>query len=686
MHVQTVAHLPFLLPAIASVSATWAAAPAARTWPAETWEEAMPAAVGLDGGRLEKARRYALTGGGSGIITRGGKSVLMWGDQSTLYDLKSTTKSIGVTALGLAIADGKLALTDRAVDRHPAFGIPPEANGNRGWLEATTLQHLATQTAGFEKTGGYGKLLFEPGTKWLYSDGGPNWLAECVTLAYGQDLQELIFERVFTPLGIRRQDLRWRKNAYRPHTLGTLARREFGSGIHANVNAMARIGLLYLRGGTWREQQLVPTDFIDTARRPLSSVANLPALDADKHGNASAHYGLLWWNNADGTLSGVPRDAYWSWGLHESLILVIPSLDIVAVRAGRSWQRDWDDHYDVLAPFFGPIAASVRTAAPRSAAPYPPSRAIVGVSWAPRNEIVRKAKGSDNWPLTWGDDDALYTAYGDGWGFEPKTPEKLSLGLARVTGNPPGFDGANVRSPSAEQTGDGRKGGKASGILMVEGVLYLWVRNTANSRLAWSQDRGKTWEWADWRFTESFGCPTFLNVGPDYRGARDGFVYVYSFDSDSAYAPSDHMVLARIPTSRVRDRSAYEFFAGLGAEGEPRWSPVLADRAPVFTHPGRCYRSAITYSVGLKRYLWCQIIPGKDTRFQGGFGIYDAPEPWGPWTTVFLTQQWDVGPGETCSLPTKWMSPDGRTAHLVFSGDDHFSVREVRFITPASPK
>ena len=29
-----------------------------------------------------------------------------------------------------------------------------------------------------------------------------------------------------------------------------------------------------------------------------------------------------------------------------------------------------------------------------------------------------------------------------------------------------------------------------------------------------------------------------------------------------------------------------------------------------------------------------------DTRFQGGFGIYDAPEPWGPWTTVawvFLT-------------------------------------------------
>jgi hypothetical protein len=64
-------------------------------------------------------------------------------------------------------------------------------------------------------------------------------------------------------------------------------------------------------------------------------------------------------------------------------------------------------------------------------------------------------------------------------------------------------------------------------------------------------------------------------------------------------------------------------------------------------------------------------------RFQGGFGIYDAPEPWGPWTTAFYTENWDVGPGESSSLPTKWMSADGKTVHLVFSGDDHFSVRQA---------
>lgn len=54
--------------------------------------------------------------------------------------------------------------------------------------------------------------------------------------------------------------------------------------------------------------------------------------------------------------------------------------------------------------------------------------------------------------------------------------------------------------------------------------------------------------------------------------------------------------------------------------------------------------------------------------------------PWGPWTTAFYTERWDVGPGETSSFPVKWMSPDGTDVHLVFSGDDAFSVRKATII------
>jgi len=323
-----------------------------------------PAEAGLDEARLLQARDYALTGGGSGYIVRGGKLVLSWGDPETLYDLKSSSKSIGVTALGIALLDGKVKLDDKARLHHPTFGVPPESNLQTGWLDKITLRQLANQSAGFEKPGGYTKLLFEPGTRWHYSDGGPNWLAECLTLVYRRDLNDVLFERVFAPLGITTNDIQWRNNAYRPDLLNGLKRREFGSGFSANVDAMARLGYLYLRQGKWQDRQIISAEFVHLASRPAKEISGLPELDLTQ-GNASDHYSLLWWNNGDGTIPGVPRDAFWSWGLYDSLIVVIPSLDLVSARAGQSWQRTTDAHYDVLKPFLEPIAASASGNGPR---------------------------------------------------------------------------------------------------------------------------------------------------------------------------------------------------------------------------------------------------------------------------------------------------------------------------------
>ena len=668
------------------------------------WPTATPSEAGMDEAKLAQARDYALTGDGSGCIIRHGKQVFAWGDAKQLYDLKSSSKSFGVTVLGLALMDGKVKLDDPAKKFCPTLGVPPDENAQTGWLDKITLRMLATQTAGFEKPGGFGNLLFEPGTKWHYSDGGPNWLADCLTLVYRRDLCELMFERVFGPIGIGRDDLRWRNNSYRPRLLDGIPRREFGSGVSANVEAMARFGYLYLREGRWKDREILPRSFVELARRTAPDIARLPVLESVERpghfgGVASAHYGLLWWNNNDGTLADVPRDAFWTWGLYDSLIVVIPSLDVVVARAGKSLPREKDaGHYDVLKPFLGPIVASVKdrpecgrglsaptadaTSPNRSrGAEAPPtfqkSPVIREIIWAPRETIIRRAKGSDNWPMTWADDDVLYTAYGDGNGFESFTPEKRSLGLAKITGEPAGFTGVNLRSPSIEQKGDGKRGVKASGLLCVDGVLYLLARNAGNSQLVWSADHGATWTWSDWKCTESFGCPTFLNFGRNYAGARDGFVYIYSHDSDSAYERADRMVLARVPKDRLRDEDAYEFFVRLDAAGQPIWTKDIAQRGGVLTNPGRCYRSGVTYNAALRRYLWCVTMPVEDKRLAGGLAVYDAPEPWGPWTIAFGTDAWDVAPGESASFPTKWMSADGREMTLVFSGNDSFCVRKA---------
>ena len=319
--------------------------------------------------------------------------------------------------------------------------------------------------------------------------------------------------------------------------------------------------------------------------------------------------------------------------------------------------------------------------------PYPPSPVIASIQWASLETVVRRAKGSDNFPLTWSDDDGLYTTYGDGFGFEPFVPTKLSLGLARITGPPEDFHGVNLRCDSIEQYGEGRKGRKGWGLLSIKGVLYLWLGHAdcsgGQAQLAWSGDHGATWKYADWRFAE-LGLVGFINFGRDYAGARDEFVYAYSHDGPRADRPADRFVLMRVPQERISDRTAWEFFVQRNRQGQPVWSSDVKQRGAVFEHTDACLRSAITYNAGISRYLWWQAIPQPrghkdrgDTRFDGGFGIYDAPEPWGPWTTAFFTTQWDTGPGEHGDFPSKWISEDGRTLHLVFSGDDHFCVRKA---------
>ena len=112
-----------------------------------------------------------------------------------------------------------------------------------------------------------------------------------------------------------------------------------------------------------------------------------------------------------------------------------------------------------------------------------------------------------------------------------------------------------------------------------------------------------------------------------------------------------------------------------GSSNSPTWSRDIDLRGAILERPGKCYRCGVTYNAPLNTYLLA-MTPGGDTREAGGLAVYAASHPWGPWRTIFETDDWDIGPGESASFPSKWMSADGRTVHLVFSGNDCFSVRK----------
>lgn len=684
-------------------------------WGAEfAWHLATPESQGMSSVKLQQLKTDLIKRNTKGfLVIRNDTIVCEWYAEKLERITKQSTASmakalVGGVSVALAIGDGLVDLNDPVVQYVPQWKADPLKS-------KITLRHLGSHTSGVQDAkirdeagasnqkdfpGWEGEfwrwssrknpinrdaftlardaapVLFEPGSDFHYSNPGIAMLSYAVTASLRgskhPDVRSLLRERVMQPIGV--PDEEW-SCGYNTTELvdGLPIVANWGGGSYS-ANATARIARLMLHKGSWEGRQLIAPDGVEAT----VSDAGTPM-----------HGGIGWWTNSEGHLGKAPEDAFCGLGAGDRVVLVVPSLNLIMVRNGGSLDPTlgFDAGSATLRQvLFNPLMDSILDApevTQKPPIPYPASLLIKEMTWAPADAITRKAQGSDNWPMTWADDDALYTAYGDGWGFDPIVEKKLSLGLGKVTGGPgpASFRAANIRSETGEKMGQGSDGAKASGILMVNSVLYLWVRNTGNSQLAWSSDHGETWTWSDWKFTTSFGAPTFLNYGKNYAGARDKYVYVYSQNEDSAYGRSDSMVMARVPGHKITERSAYEFFSNLDFKGNPVWTTAIEQRGPVFINFANCYRSGITYNAGIQRYLWCQILPDSShrggPRFQGGFGVYEAPEPWGPWRTIFFTTDWDVGPGETSSFPTKWMSEDGRAVHLVFSGDDFFSVRKA---------
>ena len=118
--------------------------------------------------------------------------------------------------------------------------------------------------------------------------------------------------------------------------------------------------------------------------------------------------------------------------------------------------------------------------------PYPRSELMAGFSVDP--ERVSIGVG-DNWPITWGDDNRQYAFVVDGTGFGAHgahiRANRVSSSPVTIRGTPPNISGKDVPSVNgtfqrAKVNGvavGGPTSSKVCGLLMIEGVLYAWVRN-----------------------------------------------------------------------------------------------------------------------------------------------------------------------------------------------------------------
>jgi len=258
------------------------------------------------------------------------------------HELYSLSKSFTSTAVGLAVAEGKLTVHDPVLEFF-ADAAPAEPSVN---LKAMRVHDLLRMATGHQEepvwlTGGLTAKMFldhpvphKPGTHFRYNTAATFMLSAIVQKVTGQTLLDYLRPRLFEPLGI--QDPIWGANA-EGITLG-------GYGLSVRTEDIARFGQLYLQKGQWRGKPLLPAAWVEAATGLQTANGSNPDSDWDQG------YGYQFWRCRHG--------AYRGDGAFGQYCIVVPGLDaVIAITGGvRDMQKVLDLIWDRLLPAFEPRA------------------------------------------------------------------------------------------------------------------------------------------------------------------------------------------------------------------------------------------------------------------------------------------------------------------------------------------
>jgi hypothetical protein len=257
--------------------------------------------------------------------------------------------------------------------------------------------------------------------------------------------------------------------------------------------------------------------------------------------------------------------------------------------------------------------------------------------------------------MTWLADGRLLGAWGDG---KLVCPAKASYGVAEIGSSLPGTEMTRVFC------GPGPLNlGKMMTLIAAPDALYARVNlqdGSAGYPIWKSADGGSTWTTP--ASPLPFFLDTFLQYGRGNAGAPGDYVY--------GLEPWETEIrLVRVRADSVQSNDAYEYFSG--TPYAPAWHFGQKGSKPIFVDLAGTIRPIITYDPGLRRYLLTVAHAKRDTTAVANkVGIFEAPNPWGPWRTVSYVDNFLGMTGGSffgVNFPVKWQADGGATLWATFS-------------------
>jgi CubicO group peptidase (beta-lactamase class C family) len=254
----------------------------------------------------------------------------------TLLPDFSMSKTYAALLVGCAVADHLLGPVDRSL-----ISYVPELAAKPGY-DLITIDELLRMTSGidFNEESVAGAMLYYsedlrehtyaydvkwlPGTHYLYGSISTQILWDLVHRHLGGRTVSWYFEeRVWRPLGAE-HDAAWSLDS------ASTGEEKFFGGFNATARDHARLGLLYLHGGSLNGRQLVPQAWVDESLAPDPVAGEVHTRDGwVRRGK------YQWFLTRDGR-------AYFAKGYHGQYVFVVPAAHMVFVRFGEGYgDVDW---------------------------------------------------------------------------------------------------------------------------------------------------------------------------------------------------------------------------------------------------------------------------------------------------------------------------------------------------------
>lgn len=247
-------------------------------------------------------------------------------DAATLVNIRSVTKSLTSTLVGIALHRGDIDRVDLTVgdvipDRIPASADPEVANitmesflsmtSGLWWDNHTDWQMLLAAPNWVENTLQQ-PIIAPQGTQFIYNTGGSHLVGVMLATLVGQPLEDYATTHLFAPLGIESGS--WMRSPQ-----GEV---NGGAGLELLPRDTAKLGQVLLEGGAWQGEQLVDPAYAIAATTRQSDG------EAVTGGAIGVPYGFQWWiTNQTG------HQAFFALGFGGQYVYVVPALDLVVVVA-----------------------------------------------------------------------------------------------------------------------------------------------------------------------------------------------------------------------------------------------------------------------------------------------------------------------------------------------------------------